>query len=91
MAARKRWGDWCVGGGSGGQRVVTVHQFILSKIDALRSTTSPACGNATAKEGHVGYDVSNVPVKVPAAPTTGSGCAMTCHQIFFFGGQVRVL
>jgi hypothetical protein len=70
---------------------MTASQFILSKIDALRSTTSPACGNATAKEGHVDYDVSDVPVKAPAAPTTGSGCKTTCHQIFFFGGQVRVL
>ena len=90
MATRKRWGDWCVGGGCGGQHVVTARQFILSKIDTLRSAASPARGDATAKEGHVNYDVSDVPVEAQAAPMTGSGCATTCCQIFFFG-SVRTL
>ena len=70
---------------------MTARQFILSKINVLRSAASPARGNATAKEGYVNYDVFNVPVKARAAPTTGSGCATMCCQMFFFGGQVRVL
>ena len=70
---------------------MTVCQFILSKINALRSAASPACGDATAKEGHVNYDVSDVPVKARAALMTGSGCVTMCCQIFFFGGHVRAL
>ena len=91
MAARKLWGDCCVGGGCGGQRVVTMRQFILSKMNVLRSAASPAHGNATVKEGHVNYDVFDVPVEARAAPTMGSGCATTCCQMFFFGGHVRAL
>jgi hypothetical protein len=74
MAARKWCGDWCVGGGCGGLRVATARRFISSKIDALRSPASTAQCDATAKKGHVNYDVSDVPVKACAAPTTGSGC-----------------
>ena len=70
---------------------MTVRLFILSKIDMLRSAASLARGNMTVKEGHVNYDVSDVPVEARAAPTTGSGCTTTCQQIFFFGGHVRAL
>ena len=91
MAARERWGDWCIVGGCGGQRVVTAHRFILSNINALRSAASPACGNGRAKEGQVNYDVSDVPVKACTAPTTGSGCVTMCCQIFFFGAHVCAL
>ena len=70
---------------------MTARRFILSKINVLRSAASPACGNTTAKEGHVNYDMFDVPVEARAAPTTGSGCAMTCCQMFFFGGHVRAL
>ena len=62
------------GGGCGGLRVATARQFISSKIDALTSPASTARCDATAKEGHVNCDVSDVPVKARAAPTTGSGC-----------------
>ena len=67
---------------------MTAHRFISSKINALRSAASPARGNAMAKEGHVNYDMSDVPVEARAAPTTGSGCATTCRQMIFFGGHV---
>ena len=43
------------------------------KNDALRSTATSARGDATAKEGHVNYDVSDVPVVARAARTMGSG------------------
>jgi len=66
--------DWCVGGGCGGRRVATARQYILSKIDARRPAASSARSDATAKEGHVNYDVSDVPVEARAAPTMGSGC-----------------
>jgi hypothetical protein len=46
----------------------------LLKIDALRSAASPLSGDATAKEGHVNYDVFDVSVEACAAHTTGSGC-----------------
>ena len=49
----------------------------------LRSAASSACSDATAKEGHVNYDVSLLPVQARAAPTTGSGCygwVMACAQ-----------
>jgi hypothetical protein len=70
---------------------VTVCRFILSTIDALRSAASLARGDMTENEGHTNYDVSDVPVKARAAPTTGSGCVMTCCQIFFFGSRARAL
>ena len=96
MAARKWCGDWCVGGGCGGLRVATGRRFILSKIDALRSPASTAQCDATAKKGHVNYDLSNVPVKVRAAPTTGSGCHVLywharddAKNSSFFGGSAR--
>ena len=96
MAARKWCGDWCVGGGCGGLRVATARRFILSKIDALRSPASTAQCDATAKKGHVNYDVSDVPVKVRAAPTTGSGCHVLywharddAKNSSFFGGSAR--
>ena len=44
----------------------------LSKIDALRSAASSQRSDATVKEGHVN-DVSDLPIEVWAAPTTGSG------------------
>ena len=74
MAARKWCGDWCVGGGCGGLRVATARRFISSKIDALRSPASTPRCDALAKKGHVNYDVSDVPVKARAAPTTRRGC-----------------
>ena len=43
------------------------------KNDALRSTATSARGDATAKEGHVNYDVCDVPVVARAARTMGSG------------------
>ena len=96
MAARKWCGDWCVGGGCGGLRVATARRFISSKIDALRSPASTAQCDATAKKGHVNYDLSNVPVKVRAAPTTGSGCHVLywharddAKNSSFFGGSAR--
>ena len=96
MAARKWCGDWCVGGGCGGLRVATGRRFISSKIDALRSPASTAQCDATAKKGHVNYDLSNVPVKVRAAPTTGSGCHVLywharddAKNSSFFGGSAR--
>ena len=70
---------------------MTARRFLLSKINALRSTASPARVDETAKEGHVNYDVSDVPVEARTAPTMGSGCATTCCQIFFFGGHVHAL
>jgi hypothetical protein len=74
MAARKWCGDWCVGGGCGGLRLVPAHQFILSKIDVLRSAASSTRSDAVAEKGHVNYDVSEVPVLTRADPTTGRGC-----------------
>ena len=70
MAARKWCGDWCVGGGCGGQRVATARRFILLNIDALRSTASSARSDATAKEGHVNHDVSDVPIEARVNPMT---------------------
>jgi len=46
---------------------------ISSKIDARRPAASSARSDATAKEGHVNYDVSDVLVEARGAPTTGSG------------------
>jgi len=76
MAAYERWGwgDWCVGGVCGCQRVATARRFISLNIDALTSAASSAHSDATSKEGRVNYDVSDVPVEARAAPTTGSGC-----------------
>ena len=48
--------------------------MISSKINALRCTASTARCDATAKKGHVNYDVSDVPVEARAAPTTGRCC-----------------
>ncbi len=53
---------------------MTVHQFISSQIDVLRSAASSARSDATANKGHVNYDVSDVPIEARAAPRTGSGC-----------------
>ncbi len=46
----------------------------LSKISALRSAASSQRSDATAKEGHVNYDVSDAPIEARAAPMSGSGC-----------------
>ena len=73
MAAREQWGDWHVGGGCGGWRVATARRCILSKIDARRPAASSASSDATAKEGHVNYDVSDVLVEARGATTMGSG------------------
>ena len=73
MAARKCGGDCFAGGGCRGQRVATARRCISLKIDALRSAASSARNDAMAKEGHVNYDVSNVPVLARADPTTGRG------------------
>ena len=48
-------------------------RLFSSEIDALRSTASSARSDATAKEGHVNHDVSDVPVEARVNPTTGSG------------------
>ena len=48
--------------------------IFLLKINALRSAASSQHSNVTAKEGHVNYDISDVPIEARAAPTTGSGC-----------------
>jgi hypothetical protein len=42
----------------------------LSKINALRSAASSARSDATANEGHVNYDVSDVSVKAIGSHTT---------------------
>ena len=70
---------------------MTARRFISSKINALRSAASSQRSNTTAKEGHVNYDVSDVPIEARAAPTTGSGCCgwvmvRTLHvvELFFF-------
>jgi hypothetical protein len=67
-------------------------------IDALTSAASSARCNATEKEGHVNYDVLDVPVEVRAAPTTGRGCYgefRRMHEdaknpLFFWGGEMAV-
>ena len=46
------------------------HRFILLKTNALRSVALSERSNATAKEGHVNCDVSDVPVLARADPTT---------------------
>ena len=51
----------------------------------LRSAASSQRSNATAKEGHVNYDVFDALIEAHAAPTTGSGCfgwEMACAQRF---------
>ncbi len=48
--------------------------IILFNIDALTSAASSARSDATANEGRVNYDASDVPIEARAAPTTGSGC-----------------
>jgi len=73
MAARERWGDWCIGGGCGGRRIATTRRCISSNIDARRPAASSARSNAMAKEGHINYDVSDVLVEARGAPMTGSG------------------
>ena len=74
MATHNCWGNWFVGGVCGRQRVATVRRFISLNIDALTSAASSARCDATEKEGHVNYDLSDVPVEARAAPTTGRGC-----------------
>jgi hypothetical protein len=74
MATRNYWGNWIIGGVCGRQRVATVCRFILLNIDALMSAASSARCDATEKEGHVNYDVFDVPVEARAAPTMGRGC-----------------
>ena len=55
--------------GTGGGKVVVV-------VDSSkRKVASSAHSNATANEGHVNYDVSDVSVKAIGSRTTGSGCA----------------
>ena len=72
MAAREQWGDWCIRGGCGGRRFATVRRCISSKIDARRPAASSARSDATAKEGHVNYDVFDILVEACSAPTTRS-------------------
>ena len=71
-------------------------RFILTNIDALRSTASSARSDAMAKEGHVDYDVSSVPVKARAGPTTGRGwygwvlgCDVSSNYSFFLVACAR--
>jgi hypothetical protein len=47
-------------------------------------------------KGHVNYDLSDVPVKARAAPTTGSGChgsisacAQGCEKLSIFSVKAR--
>jgi len=61
------------------------------QIDALRSAASSTRSDATAEEGHVNYDVSDVTVEACAAPMMGSGwfgwvlAARRCVvELFFF-------
>ena len=86
MATHNCWGNWFVGGVCGCQHVATARQFISLNINALTSAASSAHSDATANEGRVNYDVSNVP-----APTTGSGChaRATMQKIvdFFVGAH----
>ena len=74
MATHNYWGNWINGGVCGRQRVATACRFISLNIDALTSAASSARCDATEKEGHVNYDVLDVPVEARAAPTTGRGC-----------------
>ena len=73
MATRNCWGSWFVGGVCGCQCVDGARQFISLNINALRSAASSARCDATEKEGHVNYDVLDVPVKLIPARTTGRG------------------
>ena len=60
----------------------------LSQINALRSAASSARSNATANEGRVNYDVSDVPVKARCSHSlVGAGDSVvhwggdtTCHD-----------
>ncbi len=71
------------------------HQFILLKIDVLRSAAVSEHSNTTAKEGHVNCDISDVPVLARADPTTRrdrygwvfGGAA----EFFIFVGRTRAL
>ena len=98
MATRNYWGNWIIGGVCGRQRVATTCRFISLNIDALTSAASSARCNATEKEGHVNYDVLNVPVEACAAPTTGRGCTVEYwrahddakNPLFFGGGEMAV-
>ena len=49
------------------------HQFILLKINALRSAALSKRSNTTAREGHINCDISDVPVLARVDPTTGRG------------------
>ena len=74
MATRNCWDSWFVGGVCGCQCVDGARQFILLNIDApLTSAASSARCDATEKEGHVNYDVLDVPVEAILACTTGRG------------------
>ncbi len=72
-----------------------VRQFILLKIDALRSAAVSERSNATAKEGHVNCDVSDVPVLTRTDPTTQRdryGWVFGgATEFFVFVGCVRAL
>ena len=74
MATCNYWGNWIVGGVCGCQRVATACRLISLNIDVLTSAASSAQCDATEKEGHVNYDVLDVPVEARAAPMTGRGC-----------------
>jgi len=83
MAMRNCWGNWFVEGVCGCQRVATARQFISLNIDALPSAASSARSDATANEGCVNYDVSDVPIEARAAPTPRNGChgwVLACAQ-----------
>ena len=54
MATRKCWGEWIIVGGCRRWGVVTARWFILSKVNAPRSTASSRRGNATANKGEQG-------------------------------------
>ena len=74
MVSRNCWGSWFVGGVCGCQCIDGARRFISLNIDVLTSAASSARCDATEKEGHVNYDVLDVPVEARAAPTTGRGC-----------------
>jgi len=83
MATRNCCGNWFIGGVCRCKRIATVCRFILFNIDALTSAASSARSDATANEGRVNYDASDVPIEARAAPTTGSGChgwVLACTQ-----------
>ena len=77
-------------------RLSSCHHLPSACATVSRRAASSARGDATAKEGHVNYDVSDVPVEAHAARTTAARCkglrsahARRCKKlsIFWVGGR----